>query len=57
MVVIYAGVLNLCVDVVVCSVVYWHGCGVVCCCVLVWKVHDEWMLMPDLTSRLLGCGC
>ena len=28
--------------------------GVVCLCE---QVSDEWMLAPDRTSRLLGCGC
>ena len=56
-VVVYSGVLGRCVDVVVCSVVCWHGYGVVWCGVLVWKVPGEWMLAPDRTSRLLGGGC
>ena len=45
------------VDVVVCSVMCWHGCGVVWCGVLVWKVPGEWILAPERTSRLLGYGC
>ena len=39
------------------GMVCWHGCGVVWCGVYGEKVHDEWMLVPGLTSRLLGCGC